>query len=166
MLEKIKNNKKKILILFALFLVVFLVLYFFSQSQKSQDTDGVIPTATLIPTPAEKQVLPLPNIYPKQGEIPTANEKGAISLFFERHVDPDSIQIDSTPQIAFNIKVLRDFPKRIILEPQTPWQEGTIYIITLKKGINTLDQRYETKEEIRLEYTPVEPDLPSYTSPP
>lgn len=130
-----------------IFLFLFLVILLFPSGNKKNNS-------SISPSPSENsQVIVLPTVYPAAGIVQMGGSQAAISLFFEEPIDPSTIKIQAVPDIGFKVGVLADFPNRVILTPQQNWASGSKYVVTVFKGIKTLDGQKELKQDIVINYS-------------
>ena len=162
LLEKLRSRKiLLVIIIIILFFLGIAVLIFSSKKSKQIGLPGPLPTSTL----EQAGALAVDGIYPSSGSVELAQTRNSISVFFETEVDPKSITVKSEPSLEFEIKTLKDFPERIILEPRSPWVDKTVYKIKILKGVRSKDNSKELKNDIEIEYKilPVKP--PKYDRP-
>lgn len=148
-----------------LFLTVVLFVFLIFYKKEVSNRASKLPTITPTVIPLQIGALAVDRIYPSSGSVELAQTRNSISVFFETEVDPKSIIVRTEPSFEFEIKTLKDFPKRVILEPLSPWVDKTVYQIKILKGVRSKDSSKELKEDIELEYKilPVKP--PKYDRP-
>lgn len=150
----IRTNKKTSLLIFSfIFFLGFLYIVFGRGGNKPVATETPTPTATPNRILSNLPALGLPTIEPSPGSVEMADTEAAISLFFSTPIDVNTVLVSSNPNINFKISVLADFPNRIILTPQVPWQSGVDYTITIAAGLLSSDGKKQLKQDVVIKYS-------------
>ncbi len=163
LLNKIKNNKTK-----AVFvgIVMFLMIIsgYLTDKQKSisvgKPSDN---KPDISPGASQNDYLPKPYIYPNSVEVSNAGLRSSITLSFDENVYGHTVLVSSKPQVDFKI-IIRDIDRStVLLEPSTPWVEGTKYEIVVAKGVTSISGT-KTNDNIVITFTSTKVEDPDYSS--
>lgn len=164
--NKIWNKSRKIILLLLIVLIAVGATLIYQLIKREEVAPPVSPTP---PSTVEKEIVHLEfiSVHPKPGNVQLANTRNAITVEFNKDVDVSSVIIQSSPKTNFKVIKHPDisFYGSIIIQPNTPWIEGTTYKIKILKGIKAAYEDLESKDDINIEYKVLPIELPNYDRP-
>ncbi|MBI2010266.1 MAG: Ig-like domain-containing protein [Candidatus Chisholmbacteria bacterium] len=159
------NSRLKIIIAVTFIVIIGIIIYF-STTPPSPEKPLIIPPATPSPFPSETaNSLTITKTTPKSTTFLAGETRNPIMVYFNQPVNASFAIVSSNPALLFETKVNPDNLNRLILQPTTPWQTDTIYRVTLKSGLKSLDNQYTLNKDVTLEFTTQSISRPVYDRP-
>jgi len=150
-IEKITLLPKKYKMLLLIFVVAISLGVFLLSRTLRGETNKVDTEPTSVPYRKPESLMVL-EISPKQGKITYGGLKNAITVKFNAEIDPKTVRLNSSPHIDLTPVVHPNELDKLILTPKSEWVDGETYVITLEKGIKSVEGRYISNEDLVLEY--------------
>lgn len=141
-------------VLFILSITAVIILIFLKQYIDQRRESAMVTPPEIV---SFDPIVPFPD--PAPGKVEIGGTRIGISLFMGTEVDLSTFEVETDPQIQLTPKVLPDNPERVVLTPQTEWEAGQKYTITIKKGLLSEVTGREMKDDLILEYEIIDAEL-------
>jgi len=151
--ESIKKNIKLILILF--FILIVLVLIIVQATKRFADTTSYYNKVSddQMKEGVETDIFYVVGVSPKESEIETWDMSFSFVITFSEPINEESIKIEISPNIKFNIIKDSKNESYLWVTPQGRWANNTDYEMVVKEGAsitgNTLKTLYTHKFHVR-----------------
>lgn len=116
------------------------------------------------PTTPTTQSLTIIEKNPKGENFEALNSTTPLFITFNQPVNPKTAVILSIPDAELIVKTNPDNPNQLVLQPVVPWQKSQ-YKITIKRGLQSIDQKFATAADVEITINVKEIPRPNYDSP-
>jgi uncharacterized membrane protein len=130
------KKKKRLIIVFIVTLVLISILWFLKSKKEEPQTPKI-----------QKGALTLIQTIPPEGEKESLFTSTAILFSFDSPLVLSTAQVTIDPQIEISLETARNSSSTLAIRPLGEWQEGTLYTITIKKGLMSVNNK-ELKEDL------------------
>ncbi len=134
--KELFHKNPKVVVAFAgvAFVSLVLVFVYFAHLPKNQ-----VPNVT--PPIEQTNPLQITEISPSNGILYSLGQSEPVFIYTNVEINPKSVIATSSPDLFFRVKVRSDDPKRVIIEPSTPWVNIN-YKLLIRQGVTSINGKY------------------------
>ena len=93
--------------------------------------------------------LTIASFVPPPGQIAVGGTTDPLTVDFDQLVDLNTVVVESTPNMAFRISRHLVKPSSVVLTPQSKWQTGNKYEITVREGVTSQTKTSQLKSAVK-----------------
>lgn len=102
---------------------------------------------------------------PKSEVFEAANSTTPIFITFNQPINLNSVKVASNPPIEFKLELRPKNQSRLVIRPINPWKENQGFVIIIKAGINSIDEKSRLEKDAEIRFTIEEIPAPTYDQP-
>jgi uncharacterized membrane protein len=129
-------KKKRLIIVLIITLVLITILWFLKSKKEKPQSPKI-----------QKGNLTLIQTIPPEGEKESLFTSTAILFTFDSPLILSTAQVTIDPKIEISVEAARNNSSTLAVRPLDEWQENTLYTITIKKGLASINNK-ELKEDL------------------
>lgn len=96
--------------------------------------------------------LTISGFVPPPGQIAVGGTTDPITVDFDQVVDLSTVVVESTPNMTFRISRHLIKPNSVVLTPQSKWQTGNKYEITVREGTTSQAKISQLKSAVKVSF--------------
>ncbi len=93
------------------------------------------------------------NVNPPLGTATIGNTSIGIFVTFNEPVNPNTASVIISPEIKASVTVHPKRQQELVITPQTQWESGKTYTVTVKAGLLSSSGQSQLKNDLILTYT-------------